>query len=127
MKSISTEKAPAAIGPYSQGYVCGNLVFTSGQLPLSPETGDLAGETIGEQTEQVIKNLKAILEASGSSLDRVVKTLCFLKDMKDFPAFNEVYAKYFPGKPARSTAAVKDLARNALVEIEAVAETGEAE
>ncbi|MDR3193307.1 MAG: RidA family protein [Treponema sp.] len=125
MKTVSTEKAPAAIGPYSQCCVSGTLVFTSGQLPLSPETGGLVGETITEQTEQTIKNLKAVLEASGSSLERVVKTLCFLKDMKDFPAFNEVYAKHFPGRPARSTAAVKELAKNALVEIEAVAETGE--
>jgi 2-iminobutanoate/2-iminopropanoate deaminase len=126
MKTISTEKVPAAIGPYSQCCVSGGLAFTSGQLPLSPETSGLTGDTIAEQTEQVLKNLKALLEASGSSLERVVKTTCFLKDMKDFPAFNEVYAKYFPGKPARSTAAVKELAKNALVEIEAIAETGEA-
>jgi 2-iminobutanoate/2-iminopropanoate deaminase len=123
MKEIQTTAAPAAIGPYSQGFVSGNLVFTSGQIPLLPGTGETAGKTIAEQTEQVIKNLSAVLEAGGSSLSRVVKTTCFLADMNDFAAFNEVYAKYFSGKPARSTVAVRQLPKNVLVEIEAVAET----
>jgi 2-iminobutanoate/2-iminopropanoate deaminase len=122
MKLIQTNAAPAAIGPYSQGFISGNLVFTSGQIPLSAETGETAGVTITEQTEQVIKNLRAVLEAAGSSLERVVKTTCFLADMGDFAVFNEVYAKHFTGKPARSTVAVKQLPKNALVEIEAVAE-----
>jgi 2-iminobutanoate/2-iminopropanoate deaminase len=122
MKEIQTNAAPAAIGPYSQGFVSGNLVFTSGQIPLYPESGEVAGKTITEQTEQVIKNLQAVLKAGGSSLARVVKTTCFLADMNDFAAFNEVYAKYFTGKPARSTVAVRQLPKSALVEIEAVAE-----
>jgi 2-iminobutanoate/2-iminopropanoate deaminase len=122
MKAIQTKAAPAAIGPYSQGIISGNLVFTSGQIPLSPETGEAAGKDIAEQTGQVIVNLRAVLEAAGSSLERVVKTTCFLADMGDFAAFNEVYAKYFPGKPARSTVAVKQLPKNVLVEIEAIAE-----
>jgi 2-iminobutanoate/2-iminopropanoate deaminase len=124
MKAIETKSAPAAIGPYSQAYVSGNLVFTSGQLPLSAESGQVAGSSAAEQTEQVIKNLKAVLEAAGSSLSGVIKTTCYLTDMNDFAAFNEVYAKYFSAKPARSTAAVSRLAKNALVEIEAVAEIG---
>ena len=124
MKVIQTSAAPAAIGPYSQGFISGNLVFTSGQIPLSAETGDVAGDTVTEQTGQVIQNLKAVLEAAGSSLDKVVKTTCFLADMNDFAAFNEVYAKHFTGKPARSTVAVKQLPRSVLVEIEAVAEIG---
>jgi 2-iminobutanoate/2-iminopropanoate deaminase len=122
MKIIQTEKAPAAIGPYSQAVVSGGLVFTSGQIPLSPGSGQITGDTIQEQTAQVIKNLAAVLEASGSGLEKVIKTVCFLADMKDFAAFNEVYAQAFTGKPARSTVAVKQLPRNALVEIEAVAE-----
>jgi 2-iminobutanoate/2-iminopropanoate deaminase len=124
MKAIETKAAPAAIGPYSQGYVSGNFVFTSGQIPLLAETGEVAGGTITEQTEQVIKNLKAVLEAGGSSLEKVIKTVCFLADMGDFALFNEVYAKHFAGRPARSTVAVKQLPRNVLVEIEAVAERG---
>jgi 2-iminobutanoate/2-iminopropanoate deaminase len=122
MKEIRTTAAPAAIGPYSQGFVSGNLVFTSGQIPLFPGTGEVAGKTITEQTEQVIKNLQAVLEAGGSSLSRVIKTTCFLTDMNDFAAFNEVYGKYFTGKPARSTVAVRQLPKSVLVEIEAVAE-----
>ena len=122
MEIIQTSAAPAAIGPYSQAIVSGGLAFSSGQIPLNNETGEVAGADIKEQTEQVIKNLKAVLEAAGSSLDKVVKTTCFLADMKDFAAFNEVYAQCFPGKPARSTVAVKQLPRNALVEIEAVGE-----
>jgi 2-iminobutanoate/2-iminopropanoate deaminase len=122
MKAIQTGTAPAAIGPYSQAIVSGNLVFTSGQIPLSPETGEITGTGITAQTEQVCKNLKALLEASGSSITKVVKTTCFLADMKDFAAFNAEYDKHFTGKPARSTVAVKQLPRNALVEIEAIAE-----
>ena len=122
MKVIDTKTAPAAIGPYSQAMSSGSLIFTSGQIPLSPETGQITGTSISEQTEQVIKNLRAVLEASGSSLAKVVKTTCFLADMNDFAAFNEVYAKHFTGKPARSTVAVKQLPRNALVEIETIAE-----
>ena len=122
MKIIQTDKAPAAIGPYSQAICSGGLVFTSGQIPLVPETGSVAEGTIKEQTLQVIKNLAAVLEEAGSALANVIKTTCFLADMNDFAAFNEVYAEYFSGKPARSTVAVKQLPRNALVEIEAVAE-----
>jgi len=122
MKVIQTNAAPAAIGPYSQAVVSGNLVFTSGQIPLSAQDGQVAGSAITEQTEQVIKNLEAVLSAAGSSFAKVVKTTCFLSDMNDFAAFNEVYAKYFTGKPARSTVAVKQLPRSVLVEIEAVAE-----
>ena len=122
MKIIQTEAAPAAIGPYSQGIISGNLAFTSGQIPLSTETGEVVGATVAEQTERVIKNLKAVLEAAGSSLEKVVKTTCFLADMGDVAVFNEVYAKHFTGKPARSTVAVKQLPRNVLVEIEAIAE-----
>jgi 2-iminobutanoate/2-iminopropanoate deaminase len=122
MKKINTDAAPAAIGPYSQGIVSGNFVFTSGQIPLCPKTGDIEGENITGQTERSIENLKAVLEAAGSSLEKVVKTTCFLADMNDFARFNEVYEKHFPGKPARSTVAVRQLPKNALVEIEAVAE-----
>lgn len=124
MKVVQTSAAPAAIGPYSQAMISGNFVYTSGQIPLSPESGQIIGSTITEQTEQVLKNIKSLLEASGSSIDRVVKTTCFLADMNDFAAFNEVYAKYFTGKPARSTVAVKQLPRSALVEIETIAEIG---
>jgi len=122
MKTVQTSKAPAAIGPYSQGLVLGNLVFTSGQIPISVGTGEVVGTGIVEQTEQVIKNLAAVLKAAGSSLAKVVKTTCFLADMGDFAAFNEVYGKHFTHKPARSTIAVKQLPKNALIEIEAVAE-----
>ena len=113
--SIHTDKAPAAIGPYSQAMVVGNLVFTSGQIPLNPETGLL-------ETHRVCKNLEAVLEASGSSLKKAVKTVCFLSDMADFAAFNQVYAQYFTEKPARSCVAVKALPKGALVEVEVVAE-----
>jgi len=122
MKVIQTNAAPAAIGPYSQAIISGNMVFTSGQIPLSPQDGQVTGSTITEQTEQVIRNLGAVLEAAGSSFAKVVKTTCFLADMNDFAAFNEVYAKYFTGKPARSTVSVKQLPKNVLVEIEAMAE-----
>ena len=119
---VQTNKAPAAIGPYSQAMVVGNLIFTSGQIPLNPETGVIEGNNITEQTHRVCKNLKAVLEAAGGSLDKAVKTTCFLNDMADFTAFNEVYAEYFTGKPARSCVAVKTLPKNALVEVEVIAE-----
>jgi 2-iminobutanoate/2-iminopropanoate deaminase len=123
MKAVHSDAVPAAIGPYSQAMISGNMVFTCGQIALSAGKSEIVGSTIEEQTEQVIKNLKALLEASGSSLEKVVKTTCFLADMGDFQAFNGIYAKYFTGKPARSTVAVKQLPRgNALVEIEAIAE-----
>jgi 2-iminobutanoate/2-iminopropanoate deaminase len=122
MKAVQTNAAPAAIGPYSQAMISGNLIFTSGQISLSPESGQIIGATVTEQTEQVCGNIKALLEAAGSSIEKVVKTTCFLADMNDFAAFNEVYAKYFTGKPARSTVAVKTLPRNVLVEIETITE-----
>lgn len=121
-KTIYTSNAPQAIGPYSQAVVSGNLVFTSGQIAIDPASGNVTAQTIEEQTEQVCKNLKAVLVSSGSSLENVIKTVCFLKDMNDFAAFNGVYAKYFTDKPARSCVAVKELPKNVLVEIETVAE-----
>lgn len=121
-KKIHTDKAPQAIGPYSQAVVCQNLVFTSGQIPLNPETGMLEGENISEQTHRVCQNLKAVLEASGASLETAVKTVCYLADISDFSEFNEVYAQYFTEKPARSCVAVKQLPKGALVEVEVVAE-----
>ena len=121
MKIIATDKAPAAIGPYSQGYEVGGLVITSGQIPVDPATGTMPA-TIEAQAEQSCKNVAAILEAAGSSLDKVVKTTCFLADIADFAAFNEVYAKYFTSKPARSCVAVKQIPKGALCEIEAIAE-----
>lgn len=122
MKKIETKMAPAAIGPYSQAVVVGNLIFTSGQIPLNPENGLLEGENITEQSHRVCKNLQAVLIAAGGSLKSAVKTVCFLSDMADFAAFNEVYAQYFTEKPARSCVAVKDLPKGALVEVEVVAE-----
>ena len=122
MKKIATTEAPAAIGPYSQGMITGNLVYTSGQIPADPKTGVIVGDTIETQAEQSLKNVKAVLEAGGASLDSVVKTTCFLADMADFAAFNAVYAKYMQGAPARSCVAVKTLPKNVLVEIEAIAE-----
>ena len=122
MKQISTDKAPAAIGPYSQGFVSGNILFSAGQIALDPATGEIVGEDISAQTEQVMKNLGAILEAAGSSYEKTLKTTCFLSDMGDFAAFNEVYGKYFTGKPARSCVAVKTLPKNVLVEVEVFAE-----
>jgi 2-iminobutanoate/2-iminopropanoate deaminase len=122
MKVIQTGAAPAAIGPYSQAMVTGNLVFTSGQIPLDPKSGEVTGTDVQAQAEQAIKNLAAVLETAGSSLKDVVKTTCFLADMNDFAAFNEVYAQHFPGKPARSAVAVKQLPRSVLVEIEAIGE-----
>ncbi len=122
ISKVQTENAPAAIGPYSQATVVANLVFTSGQIPLNPKTGAIEGTAIAEQTHRVCRNLKAVLEAAGSSLDKAVKTVCFLKEMTDFAAFNEVYAEYFSGKPARSCVAVKELPKGALVEVEVIAE-----
>ena len=120
--TVNTEKAPAAIGPYSQAIIIGDLVFTSGQIPINPETGDLTGTNISAQAEQACKNISAVLEAAGSSIEKTVKTVCFLQNMEDFTEFNEVYAKYFVSKPARSCVAVKALPKGALVEIEAIAE-----
>ena len=122
MKVISTEKAPAAIGPYSQAIVANGMVFASGQIPIVPATGEIAQGDIRVQAEQVMKNVGAVLEAAGTSFEKVVKTTCFLSDMADFAAFNEVYANYFVGKPARSCVAVKDLPKGVLCEIEAIAE-----
>lgn len=122
MKSIYTPEAPAAIGPYSQGFVVGNLVITSGQIPVDPATGEFAGSDITTQAHQSCKNVLAVLAAAGATTDNVVKTTCFLADMADFAAFNEVYATYFTSKPARSCVAVKTLPKNALCEIEAIAE-----
>lgn len=121
-ETIYTKNAPDAIGPYSQAKVIGNLVFTSGQIAIDPAVGDVTAATIEEQTEQVCKNLSALLEAAGTSIDKAVKTVCFLKDMGDFAAFNEVYAKYFTSKPARSCVAVKQLPKDVLVEVEVIAE-----
>lgn len=123
MEIIATTAAPAAIGPYSQAIKSGDLVFTSGQIPLCPKTGDVVGKDVTEQAKLVIDNLAAVLEAAGASLDTVVKTTCFLTDMADFAAFNTVYAERFANKPARSCVAVKQLPRGVLVEIEAIAET----
>ena len=119
---ISTENAPAAIGPYSQAMKVGNLLFTSGQIPIDPATGEFAGSTIEEQAHQSCKNVGEILKAAGTDFDKVVKTVCFVADIADFAAFNEVYAQYFTSKPARSCVAVKDLPKGALVEVEAIAE-----
>ncbi|MBQ9168551.1 MAG: RidA family protein [Oscillospiraceae bacterium] len=121
-KVIYTKDAPEAIGPYSQAICTGNLVFTSGQIPINPATGAVEATTIEEQTEQVCKNIDAVLKAAGSSLNKVVKTVCFLSNMDDFAAFNGVYSKYFTGKPARSCVAVKTLPKNVLVEVDTVAE-----
>lgn len=121
MKIISTDKAPAAIGPYSQAVTVGELLFTSGQIPIDPESGSVLAEGIVAQAEQVMKNIGAILAAAGSSFEKAVKTTCFLADMQDFSAFNEVYGKYFTGKPARSCVAVKSLPKGVLCEVEVIA------
>jgi 2-iminobutanoate/2-iminopropanoate deaminase len=123
MIKIYTNKAPEAVGPYSQAIVSGGMVYTSGQIAIDPVTNTITATTIEEQTEQVMKNLAAILDTAGSSFDKAVKTTCFLADMGDFAAFNEVYAKYFTEKPARSCVAVKTLPKNVLVEVEVIAET----
>ena len=125
MKVICTEKAPAAIGPYSQGIVAGDFFFASGQIAIIPETGEIAEATIEAQTEQVMKNIGNLLAAAGVDYSKVVKTSCFLADMGDFGAFNEIYAKYFTSKPARSCVAVKTLPKNVLCEVEVIAYLGE--
>ncbi len=119
---IYTKNAPDAIGPYSQAIKTNGLVFTSGQIAINPETGAVEADTIEGQTEQVMKNLKNLLEAAGTSIDKAVKTVCFLADMNDFAAFNAVYGKYFTSKPARSCVAVKTLPKNVLCEVEVIAE-----
>lgn len=122
MKIVATTNAPGAIGPYSQAIITGNLVFTSGQIAINPATGNIEAVTIEEQTKQVCENLKAVLEAAGSSLEKAVKTTCFLSDMADFAAFNGVYGEYFTGKPARSCVAAKELPRGVKCEVEVIAE-----
>lgn len=122
MKVISTDKAPEAIGPYSQGMVINGILYSSGQIPINPANGQIEAEGIEAQTEQVMKNLGAVLEAAGSCYEKTIKTTCFLADMNDFTVFNEVYAKYFTGKPARSCVAVKTLPKGVLCEVELIAE-----
>lgn len=122
IKEIHTDKAPAAIGPYSQAKIFGGLLFTSGQIPVLPETGEINGNDIKTQAERVCRNLGALLSEAGTDFGKVIKTTCFLSDMADFAAFNEVYAKYFTSKPARSCVAVKTLPKNVLCEVELIAE-----
>ena len=122
MKQISTSNAPQAIGPYSQGFVSNGFVYTSGQIAIDPQSGNIVGDDITAQADRVCRNVLAILEAGGSSAEKVIKTTCFLSDMNNFAAFNEIYAKYFTGKPARSCVAVKTLPKNVLCEVEAIAE-----
>ena len=121
MKVVATDKAPKALGPYSQGYVHNGIFYSAGQIPINPATHTVEAETIAEQTEQACKNMGEVLKAAGTSFDKVLKTTCFLADMGDFAAFNEVYAKYFTSKPARSCVAVKTLPKNVLCEIEVIA------
>ena len=121
LKKVSTEKAPAAIGPYSQAIVFGDMVFTSGQIPINPASGNIEAEGIEAQAEQVMQNLGEVLKAAGSDFTKAIKTTCFLADMNDFAAFNAVYAKYFTTKPARSCVAVKTLPKNVVVEVEVIA------
>lgn len=121
LKKVYTSNAPEAIGPYSQAIICGNMLFTSGQVPINPATGNVETEGITDQAKQVMKNLAAVLEEAGTSFDKVVKTTCFLSDMNDFAAFNAVYAEYFTSKPARSCVAVKTLPKNVLCEVEVIA------
>ncbi len=121
LRKISTDKAPAAIGPYSQGIISNGLLFASGQIPIDPATGEIRGDDITSQAELVMKNIGALLEEAGTSYQNVVKTTCFLADMGDFAAFNEVYARYFTEKPARSCVAVKTLPKNVLCEVEVIA------
>lgn len=121
MKVVYTDKAPAAIGPYSQAIILNGVLFTSGQIPVDPATGEINGDTIEAQAEQVMKNLGEVLKEAGSSFEKAVKTTCFLADMGDFAKFNEVYAKYFVNKPARSCVAVKTLPKNVLCEVEVIA------
>ena len=122
MKVVNTDKAPAAIGPYSQGMIVNGILYSSGQIPINPATGAIEAEGIAAQAEQVMKNLGAVLEAAGSSYEKTIKTTCFLANMDDFAVFNEVYGKYFVGKPARSCVAVKTLPKNVLCEVELIAE-----
>lgn len=122
IKEIHTDKAPAAIGPYSQAKIFGDLLFTSGQIPVLPETGEIDGNDIKTQAERVCRNLGALLSEAGTDFGKVIKTTCFLSDMADFAAFNEVYSKYFTSKPARSCVAVKTLPKNVLCEVELIAE-----
>ena len=122
LKKVYTSNAPEAIGPYSQAIICGNILFTSGQIPINPATGEVEAEGITDQATQVMKNLSAVLAEAGTSFEKVVKTTCFLSDMADFAAFNAVYAEYFTSKPARSCVAVKTLPKNVLVEVEVIAE-----
>ena len=122
MKAVATEKAPKALGPYSQGYVHNGVLYTAGQIAINPEVNDVEATTIEAQTEQVCKNLGEVLKEAGTSFDKVLKTTCFLADMSDFAAFNEVYGKYFTSKPARSCVAVKTLPKNVLCEVEVIAE-----
>ncbi|MEF2920741.1 MAG: RidA family protein [Acutalibacteraceae bacterium] len=122
LEKIHTKNAPDAIGPYSQAVVCNGMVFTSGQIAINPATGNVEAVSIEEQTEQVMKNLGAVLEACGSGYDKAVKTTCFLANMSDFGAFNEIYGKYFSSKPARSCVAAKELPKGVLVEVEVIAE-----
>lgn len=124
LKKVSTDKAPAAIGPYSQGIIAGDTLYASGQIPIIPATGEIAQGDISIQAEQVMKNVGAILEAAGTDYTKVVKTTCFLADMADFAAFNAVYEKYFTEKPARSCVAVKQLPKNVLCEVEVIAYVG---
>jgi 2-iminobutanoate/2-iminopropanoate deaminase len=121
LKKVATENAPVAIGPYSQAVICGEMVFTSGQIAINPKTGAVEAQTIEEQTKQVMENLGAVLAAAGSSFEKAVKTTCFLADIADFAAFNSVYAEYFTTKPARSCVAVKDLPKGVKVEVEVIA------
>ncbi len=122
MEFVSTNNAPGAIGPYSQAVKANGLLFTSGQIAINPATGNVEAQTIEEQTQQVCENLKAVCVAAGTSLDKAVKTVCFLADINDFAAFNEVYGRYFTNKPARSCVAVKSLPKNVLCEVEVIAE-----
>ena len=121
LKKVSTDKAPAAIGPYSQGIIANGFLFASGQIPINPTTGEIEGEEISAQAELVMKNIGELLLAAGTSYENVVKTSCFLADMNDFAAFNAVYEKYFTGKPARSCVAVKQLPKSVLCEVEVIA------
>ncbi|CDF00890.1 endoribonuclease L-PSP putative [Ruminococcus sp. CAG:624] len=121
IEKVYTESAPSAIGPYSQAVVCGDMVYTSGQIAINPQTGNVEANDICGQTEQIMKNLGEVLKAAGSSFEKAVKTTCFLADMNDFAAFNEIYGKYFTSKPARSCVAVKTLPKNVLAEVEVIA------
>ena len=125
LEKIRTQKAPAAIGPYSQAIRCGNLIYTSGQIPCDPLTGAIAGDTIGSQARQSLENVKSILEAAGTSCEKVIKTTCFLQDMSYFSEFNEIYAQYFTEQPARSCVAVRSLPKGVLCEVEAIAVLGD--